>query len=274
MPVQGALAVPTPTPVAWVFGQPVSEIPADLFIPPKALKVVLQSFEGPLDLLLYLIRKQNLDVLDIPMLKITRQYLHYIAEMERAQMDLAAEYLLMAAVLIEIKTRLLLPRPAEVAESEEDPRAELARRLLVYEQMRLAAAGLDALPRAGRDFVWAYLAVEPQVVVRLPEVRVADLQQAWLAILARAKQHQHHQVSEEAVSVRARMSAILRLLQQHPRVPFEALFDVHGGAAEVVVSFIALLELIKEGLVAASQEAAFAPIWVWLPQSEALPETV
>ena len=149
--------MPSENTIAWVFGQPVTDVPQDLFIPPDALKVVLGSFQGPLDLLLYLIRKQNIDVLDIPMVKITEQYLHYIAQMEAYQFDLAAEYLLMAAVLIEIKSRLLLPRPQEAEEEEADPRAELVRRLLAYEQMKLAAQGLDALPRAGRDFAWAYL---------------------------------------------------------------------------------------------------------------------
>lgn len=152
--------MPSENTIAWVFGQPVTDVPQDLFIPPDALKVVLGSFQGPLDLLLYLIRKQNIDVLDIPMVKITEQYLHYIAQVEAYQFDLAAEYLLMAAVLIEIKSRLLLPRPQEAEEEEADPRAELVRRLLAYEQMKLAAQGLDALPRAGRDFAWAYLPLE------------------------------------------------------------------------------------------------------------------
>ena len=176
----------TPT-VAWLFGQPVTDVPQDLFIPPDALKVILHSFEGPLDLLLYLIRKQNIDVLDIPMQQVTEQYLAYIAQMDARELDLTAEYLLMAAVLIEIKSRLLLPVPPEVAEEEADPRAELVRRLLAYEQMKLAAQGLDALPRAGRDFAWAYLPVEMVAAARLPEVQVADLTQAWLNILSRAR---------------------------------------------------------------------------------------
>ena len=155
MPPIPAPSAPSEYTVAWVFGQPVTDLPQDLFIPPDALKVVLGSFQGPLDLLLYLIRKQNIDVLDIPMVKITEQYLHYIAQMEAYQFDLAAEYLLMAAMLVEIKSRLLLPRPEEIEEGEVDPRAELVRRLLAYEQMKLAAQGLDALPRAGRDFAWA-----------------------------------------------------------------------------------------------------------------------
>ena len=172
------LAAPTtpaaPT-VAWLFGQPVLDVPADLFIPPDALQVVLQSFEGPLDLLLYLIRKQNIDVLDIPMRKITEQYLAYIAQMDVRELDLTAEYLLMAAVLIEIKSRLLLPQPPAANEEEADPRAELVRRLLAYEQMKLAALALDALPRAGRDFAWAWLPLEISATATPPQVQVADL---------------------------------------------------------------------------------------------------
>lgn len=182
MPPIPAPSSPSEHTVAWVFGQPVTDLPQDLFIPPDALKVVLGSFQGPLDLLLYLIRKQNIDVLDIPMVKITEQYLHYIAQMEAYQFDLAAEYLLMAAVLVEIKSRLLLPRPEEIEEGEADPRAELVRRLLAYEQMKLAAQGLDALPRAGRDFAWAYLPLEIAVEAKLPEVYITDLTQAWLSI--------------------------------------------------------------------------------------------
>ena len=194
--------------LAWIFGQPVTDLPQDLFIPPDALKVVLSSFEGPLDLLLYLIRRQNIDVLDIPMLRITEQYLGYIAQMEAHQFDLAAEYLLMAAVLIEIKSRLLLPQtPDEADDEESDPRAELVRRLLAYEQMKLAAQNLDALPRAGRDFAWVWLPLEIAAEAKLPEVAVADLQQAWLAILSRAQNHKSHAVVQEAVSVRSRMSS-------------------------------------------------------------------
>lgn len=246
--------------VAWVFGQPVTDLPQDLFIPPDALKVVLSSFQGPLDLLLYLIRKQNIDVLDIPMVKITEQYLHYIAQMEAYQFDLAAEYLLMAAMLIEIKSRLLLPRTEEAAEEEADPRAELVRRLLAYEQMKLAAQGLDALPRAGRDFAWAYLPLEIAVEAKLPDVAVADLTQAWLAILSRAKHTRSHEVVQEAISVRAQMTSILRRLNEHGFSRFSALFRPGQGAAYVVVNFIALLELVKEGLVRLVQDDPFAEI--------------
>ncbi|OAM26677.1 MULTISPECIES: ScpA family protein [Eikenella] len=258
----------TPPNIATLFGQPVTDLPADLFIPPDALQVVLHSFEGPLDLLLYLIRKQNIDVLDIPMLKITEQYLAYIAQMNEQNLDLAAEYLLMAAVLIEIKSRLLLPvPPAAEDEDSADPRAELVRRLLAYEQMKLAALGLDALPRAGRDFSWAYLPLEITAAVRPPEVRLSDLTQAWLAILARAGQRRSHTVVQEneALSVRATMSHILRRLQDGG-CRFSRLFAPERGVAQVVVCFIALLELVKEGLVRLTQEnGAFGDILVSLP---------
>ncbi len=250
--------------LAWVFGQPVTDLPQDLFIPPDALKVVLHSFQGPLDLLLYLIRKQNIDVLDIPMMKITEQYLHYIAQMEAHQFDLAAEYLLMAAVLIEIKSRLLLPQPENIEDEEAaDPRAELVRRLLAYEQMKLAAQGLDALPRAGRDFAWAYLPLEIAAEARLPEVQIADLTQAWLAILSRAKHTRSHEVVREAISVRAQMTAILRRLRDGSCL-FHQLFKPEQGAAYVVVNFIALLELAKEGLVRIVQAEGFDVIEIHL----------
>ena len=249
-----------PNTIAWIFGQPVTDVPQDLFIPPDALEVVLHSFQGPLDLLLYLIRKQNIDVLDIPMTKITEQYLHYIAQMDTHQFDLAAEYLLMAAVLIEIKSRLLLPQPAPLSDEEEtDPRAELVRRLLAYEQMKLAAQQLDDLPRAGRDFAWAYLPLEMAVEVKLPEVHVADLTQAWLGILSRAKHNRSHEVIQEAISVRAQMSSILRHLQRGS-CRFSDLFRPEQGVAYVVVNFIALLELAKEGLVRIVQPTNFAEI--------------
>ena len=257
-----------PQTVAYIFGQAMTDVPADLFIPPDALQVVLHSFEGPLDLLLYLIRKQNLDVLDIPMLQITEQYLGYIARMDAHQFDLAAEYLLMAAMLIEIKSRLLLPQTQpENEEPEADPRAELVQRLLAYEQMKLAAQGLDALPRAGRDFGWAYLPLEIAQAQRLPEVQLADLTQAWLGILSRVKHNQNHQIEHEAVSVRERMSAILRQLNAQTRCAFSQLFQPELGTAHVVVNFIALLELVKEGLVLVHQENQFGEIEIALTQS-------
>ncbi|WP_107857336.1 segregation and condensation protein A [Neisseria subflava] len=262
--ISSTAATPSEHTVAWVFGQPVTDVPQDLFIPPDALKVVLSSFQGPLDLLLYLIRKQNIDVLDIPMVKITEQYLHYIAQMEAYQFDLAAEYLLMAAMLIEIKSRLLLPRPEEVEDEEADPRAELVRRLLAYEQMKLAAQGLDALPRAGRDFVWAYLPLEIAVEEKLPEVYVADLTQAWLGILSRAKHTRSHEVVRETISVRAQMTAILRRLNESGISKFSDLFKPEQGATYVVVNFIALLELAKEGLVRIVQPENYGEIEISL----------
>ena len=262
--ISSTAATPSEHTVAWVFGQPVTDVPQDLFIPPDALKVVLSSFQGPLDLLLYLIRKQNIDVLDIPMVKITEQYLHYIAQMEAYQFDLAAEYLLMAAMLIEIKSRLLLPRPEEVEDEEADPRAELVRRLLAYEQMKLAAQGLDALPRAGRDFAWAYLPLEIAVEAKLPGVCVADLTQAWLGILSRAKHTRSHEVVRETISVRAQMTAILRRLNESGISKFSDLFKPEQGATYVVVNFIALLELAKEGLVRIVQPENYGEIEISL----------
>lgn len=247
--------------IAYLFGQPVTDLPQDLFIPPDALKVVLAAFEGPLDLLLYLIRKQNIDVLDIPMTRITEQYLGYIAQMDAQHFDLAAEYLLMAAVLIEIKSRLLLPQPEQPENEEEaDPRAELVRRLLAYEQMKLAARELDALPRAGRDFGWVYLPLEIAAEARLPEVQAADLMQAWLGILSRAKHNKSHEVVQEALSVRQHMSAILRHVNRHGRCRFSQLFAADASVPQLVVCFIALLELVKEGLVQVVQPQGFGDI--------------
>lgn len=240
--------------VALLFGQVISDLPPDLFIPPDALQVILTHFEGPLDLLLYLIRKQNLDILDIPMRTVTEQYLGYIAQIDQQNFDLAAEYLLMAAVLIEIKSRLLLPQnPDNPNEDETDPRAELVRRLLVYEQMKLAAQHLDILPRAGRDFAWAYLPLDLAHTVRLPEVQIADLTQAWLGILQRAQHHQHHTVHTETLSVRAQMGDILRRLNHHGTLTFTQLFQATDSRAVLVVNFIALLELVKEGSIHINQ---------------------
>ena len=250
-------------PIAVVFGEAVLETPQDLFIPPDALRVILESFEGPLDLLLYLIRKQNLDVLDIPMARITAQYMEYIDGMRDARLELAAEYLLMAALLIEIKSRMLLPRPpAELADELEDPRAELVRRLLEYEQIKLAALELDRIPQAERDFAWLAVLVEQSAEKRLPELTVVDIRQAWLAILARAKNNRRHEIQQDELSVREQMSAILRVLAFKPFVPFDELFDPTLGVRHVVVNFIAMLELAKEGLVLISQDEAYAPIYV------------
>jgi segregation and condensation protein A len=258
-------SAPEAPPIALVFGQPVLDVPQDLFIPPDALKVFLESFEGPLDLLLYLIRKQNLNVLDIPMAQITAQYLGYIDTMKSERLELAAEYLLMAALLIEIKSRLLLPRPPKDEEGEpEDPRAELVRRLLEYEQMKLAALELDKIPQADRDFAWLAVLIEQGAEQRLPEVSAADLRQAWLSILSRAKHKRSHKVEKDELSVREQMSWILRMLAGRDYVAFEELFEIDKGVPHLVVNFIAVLELVKEGLIKVSQDEAYQPIYVRL----------
>jgi segregation and condensation protein A len=255
--------LPPGVPLAHVFGEPVLELPQDLFIPPDALKVILDSFEGPLDLLLYLIRKQNLNVVDIPMAQITAQYMTYIDVMQQERLEMAAEYLLMAALLIEIKSRLLLPRPPREDESEaDDPRAELARRLLEYEQMKLAGLALDQLPQAERDFAWLAVLIEQSAEECLPEVCPVDLRQAWLSILSRASRNRHHQVTTDELSVREQMSWVLRQLEGHDYVSFDALFEEGHGVSWLVVNFIAILELVKEGLLHVSQEAAYQPIYV------------
>ncbi len=257
-------AVRPPEPLARIHGEPLTELPRDLYIPPDALEVVLETFQGPLDLLLYLIRKHNLDVLDIPMAQLTRQYMGYIEAMERKRMELAAEYLLMAAVLIEIKSRMLLPRPPKVSEEEgeEDPRAELMRRLLEYEQMKLAAQKLNELPQAGRDFELVQVLIERTVEERMPHVAVEDLRQAWLALLARARQNAHHKVRRDELSVREQMTHVLRALRHGEFEPFENLFDIGGGVPLLVVTFIAILQLAKETLIEITQTETLGNIYV------------
>jgi segregation and condensation protein A len=251
--------------VARLYGQPMLELPKDLYIPPDALEVFLEAFEGPLDLLLYLIRKSNLDILDIPMAALTGQYLQYVEAMRRHNLELAADYLLMAAMLLEIKSRMLLPRPPREPDDEDaDPRAELVRRLLDYEQMKTASTRLDALPRAGRDFEWVGVCVAERVVERLPEVTLHDLQLAWLKIMKKARLTQHHRVQREELSVREHMSIILRRLAGGAFVMFERLFDVRLGPSGMVVGFLAVLELVKERLVDVTQNEPFAPIYVRL----------
>ena len=254
--------------LARLYGEPLFKLPQDLYIPPDALQVFLEAFEGPLDLLLYLIRKQNFNILDIPMAAVTRQYLAYVEEIRASNLELAAEYLLMAAMLIEIKSRMLLP-PKKVAEGEEaeDPRAELVRRLLEYEQMKLAAHRLAEVPQYGRDFLRAAVYVEQALVPRFPDVHVVDLQSAWRDILRRAKLVQHHRISREELSVREHMSIVLRQLQGRRFVEFGELFDVSRGTPVLVVTFIAMLELAKETLIELTQAEAFAPIYVRLAYS-------
>ena len=251
--------------VARLYGEPLFALPQDLYIPPDALEVFLEAFEGPLDLLLYLIRKQNFNILDIPLADVTRQYLAYVEQIRRHNLELAAEYLLMAALLIEMKSRMLLPvKKADDGSEPEDPRAELVRRLLEYEQMKLAAARLEALPQLGRDFLRAQVAIEQSLEPRFPEVMAADLRDAWRDILARARLVQHHHISREQLSVREHMSIVLRRLQGRRFALFEDLFDTTRGVPVVVVTFVALLELSRESLVEVTQAEAFAPIYVRL----------
>jgi segregation and condensation protein A len=251
--------------LARLYGEPLFAMPSDLYIPPDALEVFLEAFEGPLDLLLYLIRKQNFNILDIPMAGVTRQYLSYVEEIRQRNLELAAEYLLMAAMLIEIKSRMLLP-PKKVAEGEEaeDPRAELVRRLLEYEQMKMASMQLNVIPQYGRDFLQAQVFIEQSLQPRFPDVSMDELQLAWRDILKRANLVQHHKISREELSVREHMSIVLKHLQGRKFVEFEHLFDPTLGVPVLVVTFIALLELAKETLIEITQAEAFAPIYVRL----------
>jgi len=258
-------ASPEPKPLARVYGEAFNDLPFDLYIPPDALEVFLESFEGPLDLLLYLIRKQNINVLDIPMADLTRQYLGYVEMMRRTQLELAAEYLLMAAVLIEIKSRLLLPKPPALpGEEVEDPRAELVRRLLEYERMKQAAREIDAMPLADRDFATVRIWFDHVVAVRLPDVAPEDLRTAWAALIARAQFNRHHLVSREQLSVRGEMSRILKQLAPRRFAEFTALFAEHVDIAHLVVTFLAMLELAREQLVDLAQAEPYAPIYVQL----------
>jgi segregation and condensation protein A len=251
--------------VARLYGEPLFALPTDLYIPPDALEVFLEAFQGPLDLLLYLIRKQNFNILDIPMADVTRQYLRYVEQIREHNLELAADYLLMAAMLIEIKSRMLLPpRPREDGGEPEDPRAELVRRLLEYEQMKLGAAKLDALPQLGRDFLRARVHVEQALTPRLPEVSADDLRAAWAELLGRAKLHAHHTISREQLSVREHMSIVLRRLRGARFLEFGELFDPSRGVPVLVVTFIAMLELARERLLELTQAEAFAPIYVRL----------
>ncbi len=256
--------------VARLYGEPLFAMPTDLYIPPDALEVFLEAFEGPLDLLLYLIRRQNFNILDIPMASVTRQYLAYVEQIRKTNLELASDYLLMAAMLIEIKSRMLLPpkRSADGHEAE-DPRAELVRRLVEYEQMKRAAARLDQLPLLGRDFLRAQVVVEQSLAVRFPDVDAADLGAAWADILKRATLNQHHMITREQLSVREHMSIVLRALQGRRFAMFEDLFDMARGPQVLVVTFIALLELAREHLLEVTQAEAFAPIYVRLAYTPA-----
>ena len=251
--------------VARLYGEPLFRMPQDLYIPPDALEIFLEAFEGPLDLLLYLIRKQNFNILDIPLASVTRQYLDYVDQIRRHNLELASEYLLMAAMLIEIKSRMLLPPKKSADGGEpEDPRAELVRRLVEYEQIKLGAAKLDQLPMVGRDFLRAQVHIEQSLQPRWPDVNSDDLRQAWLEILQRAKLTTHHTITREQLSVREHMSIVLRRLQGRRFVEFHDLFDTSRGTPVLVVTFIAMLELSRERLLEVTQAEAFAPIYVRL----------
>jgi segregation and condensation protein A len=248
--------------LAKVQGELWTDLPHDLYIPPDALEVILEAFEGPLDLLLWLIRRNNLNVLDINMTELTRQYIDYVEIMRRGRLELAAEYLVMAAMLIEIKSRMLLPRPESLTQGDEelDPRAELVRRLLEYEQIKLAARNLDEQPLLGRDFEAVSVFVPQLALRRLPQVKEADLVEAWQAIIKRARMHKHHRIGRQELSVREHMTRLLKSLQDKGRTLFEDLFSREAGRSELVVTFLALLELVRERLVDIVQNEPFAPI--------------
>ena len=257
-------------PFAIVQGQPYTQVPKDLYIPPEALEVFLEAFEGPLDLLLYLIRRQNLDILDIPIADLTEQYMSYIAMLEDMQFELAAEYLVMAAILAEIKSRMLLPRPASDDEDEDDPRAELVRRLQEYERFKQAAENLDDLPREGRDFVVAEAFMTERHVVQIPpEVELPDMLDALRDVLSRAELFGSHHVQMEPLSVRERMTSIIDLLRKNPYMEFQFFFTPEEGRMGVVVTFLALMELTRERVVDIIQNEPLGQIYVKSPEAAA-----
>jgi segregation and condensation protein A len=266
-PLGGALApnVVDGVALARLYGEPLFSMPEDLYIPPDALEVFLEAFEGPLDLLLYLIRRQNFNVLDIPMATLTRQYLVYVEQIRSRNLELAAEYLLMAALLIEIKSRMLLPvKKADTGEEVEDPRAELVRRLVEYERIKLAAQRIDEWPRLGRDFARALVFVEQTMTRRLADVHAADLQQAWLELLKRARLTAHHHIGREELSVREHMSMILKRLQGRRFAEFCDLLKGVHSVPVLIVHFLALLELARENLIEVTQAEPYAPLYVRL----------
>ncbi len=250
-------------PLATVHGQPLLQMPQDLYIPPDALEVILEAFEGPLDLLLYLIRRQNLDILDIPVAEITRQYVSYIDVMQELRFELAAEYLVMAAILAEIKSRMLLPRPPSEEGLEEDPRADLVRRLQEYERFKQAAEDIDALPRMDRDTSTVSAHVPERNVLREPPpVELREMLLALHDVLKRAELFTGHAIRRDALSVRQRMGELLSLLEDGVFHRFEQLFEAHEGRLGVVVTFLSILELAKERLLEIVQEEPLAPIYV------------
>ncbi len=246
---------------AKIKGEAFTELPQNLYIPPDALEVYLESFEGPLDLLLYLIRKHNLDILDIPMAELTRQYMVYVEKMQAIKLELAGDYLLMSAMLIEIKSRYLLPKPAEI-ETEQDPRADLVRRSMEYESIKLAAENLDDMAKVGDGITVASAYYQHISQVKPPEVSLDDLTEAWRNVLKRASHFKHHKVSRAELSVREHMSLILRQLQAEPVLEFWQVFDLADGIPKLVVCFLAILELAREGLLRITQQAAFSPIYL------------
>ncbi|HFQ91257.1 MAG TPA: segregation/condensation protein A [Chromatiales bacterium] len=260
-------------PFALVMGQAMIEPPKDLYIPPDALEVFLEAFEGPLDLLLYLIKRQNIDILDIPIARITSQYMEYIALMKELRLELVAEYLVMAAMLAEIKSRMLLPRPAE-EEDEDDPRAELIRRLQEYEQFKKAAEDIDALPRVDRDIFMAS-AMPPERAAARPEPQVdlRDILLSFQEVMARAAMYSHHHIQLEPLSVRERMTHILECIAGDQFTEFTSLFTPEEGRRGVVVTLLAILELAKESLVELVQADAFGSIYVKAPQHSHEPRT-
>ncbi len=269
VPEQAAVAAPEGEAIARLYGEPLLRMPSDLYIPPDALEIFLDAFEGPLDLLLYLIRKQNFNILDIPMAQVTLQYLQYVDQIRVHNLELAAEYLLMAAMLIEIKSRMLLPQRKAEEDEAGDPRADLVRRLLEYEQIKLAAYDLNAIPQVDRDFVRPQLFVEQSNIPTWPQVDVDEIQRAFIDILKRAKLTQHHKISRQELSVREHMTSILRQLQSARFVEFGELFQGKHGVPIVVVHFVAMLELAKETLIEITQAEPFAPIYVRLAYSPA-----
>lgn len=248
---------------ALVRGEPLTVMPRDLYIPPDALEIFLEAFEGPLDLLLYLIKKENLEILDIPIAAITQQYMQYVELMQEIRLELAAEYLVMAAMLAEIKSRMLLPHPAESMSEEDDPRAELIRRLQEYERFKQAAQEIDALPQVTREiFIAQGQLPEMQSVKPLPQVNLTDLLAVLKDVLERAELNAHHQLQREVLSIRERMSQILDRVKADSFTTFTDLFNVKEGKMGVVVTFIAILELIRQAMIELVQAEAFAPIHV------------
>ena len=257
-------------PLALVYGEAMTALPMDLYIPPDALEVILDAFEGPLDLLLYLIRKENIDILDIQVAQITHQYMGYVELMKAVRLELAAEYLVMAAMLAEIKSRMLLPRSRHsAADEEDDPRAELIRRLQEYERIKTAAEDLDAIPRLGRD-VFIAKAVAPEARSRrlVPDVAFAEVLLAMAEVLRRANMFESHQISRETLSTRERMSMVLEVLRDGSFVPFARLFSIKEGRLGVVVTFMAILELVKESLIELVQNEPYSEIHVRTKQHE------